>query len=190
MKSIILIDHYDSFTLNIQQTLIPYNIDVKIFSYDQKNIIEHIKYIQPSAIILGPGPGHPKNMHPSKSILECFYQTIPFLGICLGHQLISLFFGGEIISSSYPAHGKKAKLEHNIKSLPQNIWVGRYHSLILTPDKIPMDLEMTGWIQERNQTIPMMIKHRDLPIIGMQFHPESVLTEKNKLFFDYFLSFL
>lgn len=185
---IILIDNYDSFTYNLFQILSKYD-DVTVYRNDEITI-EKIKAINPSHIVISPGPKAPKDAGISLKIIEELYRIYPILGICLGHQCIYEAFGGEIQKAKNLMHGKLSEIKilnnNNLyKNLNKNKFNAvRYHSLIANNKKIPKDLIITA--QTAAEEI-MSIKHRQYPVFGLQFHPESYLTEDGELFIKNFL---
>ena len=172
----ILIDNYDSFTYNIVQYLQELGVEPKVFEND-KITINELKNLNFDRIIISPGAGNPDTAGISMNIIKEFYKTKKILGICLGHQCIAQFFGGKIEISTNPTHGKTSKINicENSKlfqNLPQEFKVTRYHSLEVS--SLPKELKITAKTQDG--TI-MAIEHKILPIYGVQFHPEAILTE-------------
>lgn len=174
----ILIDNYDSFTYNIVQYLEELGIEPKIFEND-KVTIDELKSLDFDSIIISPGAGNPDTAGISMAALEEFYKTKKILGICLGHQCIAKFFGANIAKSKNPTHGKTSKIfvcENSklFKNLPKNFDVTRYHSLEVEKSSMPSSLKITAETQDG--TI-MALEHDALPIYGVQFHPEAILTQ-------------
>lgn len=174
----ILIDNYDSFTYNVVQYLEELGIEPKIFEND-KVTIDELKSLDFDSIIISPGAGNPNTAGISMAALEEFYKTKKILGICLGHQCIAKFFGANIAKSKNPTHGKTSKIfvcENSklFKNLPKNFDVTRYHSLEVEKSSIPQSLKITAETQDG--TI-MALEHDALPIYGVQFHPEAILTQ-------------
>ncbi len=174
----ILIDNYDSFTYNVVQYLEELGIEPKIFEND-KVTIDELKSLDFDSIIISPGAGNPNTAGISMAALEEFYKTKKILGICLGHQCIAKFFGANIVKSQNPTHGKTSKIfvcENSklFKNLPKNFDVTRYHSLEVEKSSIPQSLKITAETQDG--TI-MALEHDALPIYGVQFHPEAILTQ-------------
>ena len=172
----ILIDNYDSFTYNVVQYLKELGISPQIFEND-KVTIEELKQIKFDKIIISPGAGNPDTAGISMNVIKEFYKTKKILGICLGHQCIAQFFGSKIIKSETPTHGKTSKIivDNNstlFKNLPKEFNVTRYHSLIV--QDLPKDLKLTA---KTNDNIIMAFEHKNLPLYGVQFHPEAILTE-------------
>jgi anthranilate synthase/aminodeoxychorismate synthase-like glutamine amidotransferase len=173
----ILIDNYDSFTYNIVQYLKELGIEPKIFEND-KITLEELKNLQFESIIISPGAGNPNTAGISMEVIKDFYKTKKILGICLGHQCIAQFFGAKIIKSQNPTHGKTSKIYFDEKSklfkgLPQGFEVTRYHSLEVENFQLP---EISVTAKTADGTI-MAIEHKNLPIYGVQFHPEAILTQ-------------
>ena len=174
----ILIDNYDSFTYNIVQYLEELGVEPKIFEND-KVTIDELKSLDFDSIIISPGAGNPDTAGISMAVLEEFYKTKKILGICLGHQCIAKFFGANIVKSENPTHGKTSKIfvcENSklFKNLPKNFDVTRYHSLEVDKSSMPPDLKITA---ETQDGIIMALEHNALPIYGVQFHPEAILTQ-------------
>ncbi|WKA51272.1 aminodeoxychorismate/anthranilate synthase component II [Planococcus liqunii] len=174
---ILLIDHYDSFTYNIYQAAAELGEDVEVVRYGALTIDE-ILAKKPQAIILSPGPGHPEALPESLRLIRQVYQSIPILGICLGHQLIGAAFGGEISQAPIIRHGKVSLVAHEqqgiFAGLPNPVPVMRYHSLAVQADTMPLCFEVHAAAMD-DDTV-MAIKHRDYPVYGLQFHPESIGT--------------
>ena len=194
---ILIIDNYDSFTYNLYQYVgeILESLNKKFELTVKRNdeiTIEEINDIKFDKIIISPGPGNPDD---SKYFGVCYdvitkLKTTPILGVCLGLQGIVYCFGGKIIQSKLPMHGKTSLVTHNEKGLfeniPQNIEVMRYHSLIADPSSIPDCLEVTATVKDNNEI--MGVRHKDYPIAGVQFHPESFATEGGKEILENFIN--
>ncbi|MBF0478070.1 MAG: bifunctional anthranilate synthase component II/anthranilate phosphoribosyltransferase [Candidatus Omnitrophica bacterium] len=186
---ILMIDNYDSFTYNVVQLISKLGYTVKTVRNDEITIKE-IEKLKPSHIVISPGPGYPKDAGISLKVIKYFAGKIPILGVCLGHQCIIEAFGGKIISAGKIVHGKTSKIIHDSKGLfrniPQSLDVVRYHSLAGDPEAMPECLETTA--QTEDGTI-MGVRHKDYQIVGVQFHPESIGTQKGeeimKNFFHY-----
>jgi anthranilate synthase component 2 len=185
---IILIDNYDSFTYNLYQLLSKY--DTVVVYRNDEITIDQIKQLNPSHIVISPGPKAPKDAGISLKVIKKLYRIFPILGICLGHQCIVEAFGGNVSSAQYLMHGKLSEiciLEHNylFKNINQNkIKAVRYHSLIAEPSTMPEELIVTS--QTALNEI-MSIRHRDYPVFGVQFHPESYLTVNGEVLIQNFL---
>ena len=187
MKKIILIDNYDSFTFNLYHYLSSLKIKVDVIRNDQitSNQILKSKY---NKIVISPGPGSPDNAGNSIALIDTFSQRIPILGVCLGHQCIVQYFGGNIVRSTQLMHGKASNINHDEKTIFRDVAnpfsAGRYHSLTAEPKSIPNMLVITA--TSENQEI-MAIRHKELPIEGVQFHPESILTPEGPMIIRNFI---
>lgn len=174
---IILIDNYDSFSFNLVQLIAEINSDIQVYRND-KITIEEIKSLNPECIILSPGPGRPENAGICVDIVKEFYNSIPILGVCLGHQAICEALGGRISHAKRLMHGKSSDIsldyDYIFKGLPGEISVGRYHSLSLVKDTLPECLEIISKSKDDGEI--MAVKHVDFNVYGLQFHPESILT--------------
>lgn len=192
---ILVIDNYDSFTYNLvqylselgQEFLVAQNIQV--YRNDQIEL-EQIQVLNPSGIVISPGPGRPENAGISQQVVQELGTHIPILGVCLGHQGIGQVFGGQIVSADELMHGKTSPIYHNgqgiFAGLPSPLTATRYHSLVIDRASCPDSLEIIAWVDDG--TI-MAVRHRDyLHIQGVQFHPESVLTDTGKQLLSNFLS--
>ncbi|MFA6849185.1 MAG: aminodeoxychorismate/anthranilate synthase component II [Selenomonadaceae bacterium] len=177
---ILLLDNYDSFTYNLYQYFEELGVHVDVVRNDCITI-EGIEERQYEAIVISPGAGTPKDAGISKAAVLYFAGRLPILGICLGHQVIGEAFGGTIIRTTVPIHGKVSKLLHDSRGSYRNLFknavVGRYHSLIIDKDSIPDCLEVSAQLEDG--TI-MGVRHKKYNIEGMQFHPESILTPEGK----------
>ncbi len=173
---ILMIDNYDSFTFNLVQYLGILGENIKVRRND-KISLDEIEKMEPSRIVISPGPGRPVNAGMSKDIIKHFYKEIPILGVCLGHQCIGEVFGSEVINSGVVIHGKTSKIYHDGKSIFTSVEnpfeAARYHSLILKKDTIPSSLEVTARTED---DIVMGVRHKNYKLEGIQFHPESFLT--------------
>ncbi|MFQ5580612.1 MAG: anthranilate synthase component II, partial [Nitrospiria bacterium] len=183
----LVIDNYDSFTYNLVQYLGELGEEIAVHRNDQITLDE-IEALQPDKIVISPGPGTPKNAGISIEVVRRFGQDIPILGVCLGHQAIGEAFGGEVIRADRLMHGKTSAIAHDGRSiysgLPERFPATRYHSLILRRESLPDLFEVTAWTDEGEL---MGIRHKTAPIEGVQFHPESILTEVGKLLLKNFL---
>lgn len=185
---ILLIDNYDSFTYNLYQYFGELGEEIKVIRNDQITI-EEISELKPEAIVLSPGPGRPENAGICVKVIQSFYQSIPILGICLGHQAIGYAFGATIERAKNIMHGKTSSITHKengvFADLPQHLEVMRYHSLIINQQSISDQLNPVA-ISEDDHEI-MAIKHIQYPLYGLQFHPESVGTLTGKKILSNFL---
>ena len=194
---ILVIDNYDSFTYNLVQYLgelaqeFSVAEDLRVYRNDEIDL-EGIDRIKPDGILISPGPGRPEDAGISMQIIAKLGKKIPILGVCLGHQSIGQVFGGKIVSAPILMHGKTSPILHENKGvfagLESPFTATRYHSLVIEPDSIPDTLEITAWVEDG--TI-MGVRHRDYHHLqGVQFHPESILTENGKSLLRNFLQSL
>ncbi|MFD2923595.1 anthranilate synthase component II [Halobacillus naozhouensis] len=174
---IVMIDNYDSFTYNLSQYFQLLDEEVVVFRNDAVTI-EEIERLAPDLLVISPGPGHPCESGVCYELLNHFYRTTPVLGICLGHQIIVDFFGGKITNGKRPMHGKVTMITHDGKSIFQRVpcvvQVTRYHSLQTPADDLPLSLEISAMSED---SVVMAVRHHIHPVEGIQFHPESILTE-------------
>ncbi|WP_288578897.1 aminodeoxychorismate/anthranilate synthase component II [uncultured Methanobrevibacter sp.] len=174
---ILLIDNYDSFSYNLYQLIGQVNRDIEVYRND-KITADEIKDLNPEAIILSPGPGRPEDAGICVDVVRKFYDKIPILGVCLGHQAICDAFGGKISYVGKLMHGKSSTAKLNkdpiFKGLNDEIAVGRYHSLSLVETTLPKDLKIISKTADNGEI--MAIKHKKYNVYGLQFHPESILT--------------
>jgi anthranilate synthase/aminodeoxychorismate synthase-like glutamine amidotransferase len=186
---ILMIDNYDSFTFNIVQYLGQMGEDVRVFRNDRITLDEITK-LNPQAIFLSPGPRTPREAGITAEVVRNFYPSIPIMGICLGHQSIGFAFGGEIVRARRIMHGKTSLVRHDGKTiftgLPHPFSAGRYHSLIVKKDTLPDCLGISAQTEEGEI---MGLRHRQYPVEGIQFHPESVLTPQGKRILKNFLKY-
>ena len=179
---ILMIDNYDSFTYNVVQYLGELNADVKVVRNDEITIAE-IEAMAPEKIVISPGPCTPNEAGVSVAVIETFAGRIPLLGICLGHQSIGQAFGGQIVRARKVMHGKTSLIYHADKGvfagLTNPYQATRYHSLVIDKDSLPDCLEITAWTQTDDGEVDeiMGVRHKELAVEGVQFHPESILTE-------------
>jgi anthranilate synthase component 2 len=179
---LLMIDNYDSFTYNVVQYLGELGADVQVYRNDEITVAE-IEKLAPSKIVISPGPCTPTEAGISLSIIEHFKGKIPILGICLGHQSIGQAFGGKIIRAGQVMHGKTSPVFHNnagvFKDLSNPFIATRYHSLVIDRAHIPDCLEITAWTENQDGSMEeiMGVRHKTLDIEGVQFHPESILSE-------------
>ncbi len=192
---IIVIDNYDSFTYNLVQYLgelgaeFPVAHDIQVYRNDRISL-EQIRQLQPDGVVISPGPGRPEDAGISLEIIRKLGQTLPILGVCLGHQSIGQVFGGQIVLAPELMHGKTSQINHTgvgiFRGLDNPMTATRYHSLVIEPQTCPEVLEITAWVEDG--TI-MGVRHREYPHIeGVQFHPESVLTTLGKQLLRNFLA--
>ena len=180
---LVMIDNYDSFTYNIVQYLGELGSDVRVFRNDSTSIQE-IDSLSPSQIVISPGPCTPNEAGISMDVIRNFAGKTPILGVCLGHQSIGQVFGGNIINAKNVMHGKLSAIHHNdagvFKGLPTPFIATRYHSLVINQAKIPDCLEVTAWTEDENGTLDevMGIRHKEFQVEGVQFHPESIMSDQ------------
>ena len=187
---ILLIDNYDSFTYNLVQAFQVENAEVLVYRNDEIDV-QSISEINPTHIVISPGPGNPKNAGISIKVIESFYQTIPILGVCLGHQCLVEFFGGKIIRAEKLMHGKTSQIEHDnqtiLRNMPIPFTAGRYHSLSADKNSMPRQLLVSA---KTNEGEIMGVRHESFPIEGVQFHPESILTPEGPKLLRNFLRYV
>jgi len=177
---LLMIDNYDSFTYNLVQYFGELGADPKVFRNDQITI-EKIKRLQPDQIVISPGPCTPKEAGISNEVIRIFSGKIPILGVCLGHQCIGDALGGKIIRAKRIMHGKTSPVFHDnqaiFKNIPNPFAATRYHSLLIEKKSIPSDLIISAWTKEGEI---MGVRHKHHPTWGVQFHPESIMTQAGK----------
>jgi para-aminobenzoate synthetase component 2 len=185
---ILLIDNYDSFTYNLVQMLEHMNQEVKVFRNDRVDI-PGIEKLAPSALVISPGPGTPAQAGISVEAIRYFGPMMPVLGVCLGHQSVAEAYGGRVVRADRIMHGKTSHIFHDGRSIYQEIpkpfEAVRYHSLMVERSTLPDRLEVTAWTEEGEI---MGIRHRDYPVEGVQFHPESILTKEGPSLLKTFIS--
>ncbi|MBI1870917.1 MAG: aminodeoxychorismate/anthranilate synthase component II [Chlamydiae bacterium] len=184
---LLVIDNYDSFTYNLVQYFGELGEDPKVFRNDEITVKE-IENLKPHWIVISPGPCTPKEAGISNDIIRSLAGKIPILGVCLGHQCIGQVYGGDIIRAPRLMHGKTSLIYHDGKGIFQNLKnpfeATRYHSLVIDPKTVPAVLEVVG---KTDQDEIMAVRHRTLPVWGVQFHPESILTLEGKKLLKNFL---
>jgi len=187
MQTILMIDNYDSFTYNLVQYLGELGCRIKVFRNDRISI-EKIKKMKFDKIVISPGPGRPENAGISVELIKVFEDKKPILGVCLGHQCIGYLYGGKIVGARYLMHGKTSLIYHKDENIFKNISnpfsATRYHSLVIEKNSSPDVLKITAWSDDGEI---MGICHRKYGIFGVQFHPESVLTDNGKKILKNFL---
>ncbi|MFO7704780.1 MAG: aminodeoxychorismate/anthranilate synthase component II [Halopseudomonas sp.] len=189
---LLMIDNYDSFTYNVVQYLGELGADVRVIRNDELSVAE-IEALQPERIVISPGPCTPNEAGVSVPVLRHFAGKLPMLGICLGHQAIGQAFGGEVVRARQVMHGKTSPVFHQhhgvFAGLANPLTVTRYHSLVVRREPLPDCLEITAWTQLEDGSMDeiMGLRHRDYMIEGVQFHPESILTEQGHELLDNFL---
>ncbi|MES2305831.1 MAG: aminodeoxychorismate/anthranilate synthase component II [Gemmatimonadota bacterium] len=182
---LLVLDNYDSFTFNLVQYLGELGAEPQVVRNDQLTVSEALDRA-PRAILVSPGPGTPAEAGIAVPLIrEAGQRGIPLLGVCLGHQAIGEAFGGDVVRADRMMHGKTTDVAHNgeglFQGLPSPMTVMRYHSLVIAPESMPTELEVTAWSGDRPAGAEIMaLRHRELPIWGVQFHPESVATPAGK----------
>ncbi len=193
IKMLLMIDNYDSFTYNLVQYLGELGEDVRVARNDQITPVE-IAALHPERIVISPGPCTPNEAGVSLAVIERFANQIPILGVCLGHQSIGQAFGGRIVRAGRVMHGKTSAVRHRgrgvFADLPDPFTVVRYHSLVIDKAAVPECLEITAWTETPDGELDeiMGVRHRTLPVEGVQFHPESILTEHGHALLRNFLT--
>jgi anthranilate synthase/aminodeoxychorismate synthase-like glutamine amidotransferase len=176
---VFLVDNYDSFTYNLAQELGELGADVDVRRHDAFTLLE-LEAASPDGIVISPGPGAPKDGGLSTAVIERFAGRIPILGVCLGHQCLAEVYGASIVRADELVHGKASAIYHDgrgvFEGLPQPFDATRYHSLAVDPATVPPELEVTASTRADGGGIIMGLRHRELPLEGVQFHPESILT--------------
>ncbi len=185
---LLLIDNYDSFTYNLYQYLCELDAEVTVVRNDEITIAE-IEAMDPERIVISPGPGTPKDAGISNDVILRFGERTPILGVCLGHQCIGYAYGGQVAGAGEIMHGKTSKIDHDglgvFKDLPNPFEAIRYHSLAIQPDSVPQCLEVTA---RTERGVIMGVRHKEHPVEGVQFHPESILTGVGKALLQNFLT--
>jgi anthranilate synthase/aminodeoxychorismate synthase-like glutamine amidotransferase len=173
---LVVIDNYDSFTYNLVQAFLVLQAEVEVHRNDAITVADALQ-TEPTHLVISPGPGRPEDAGLSLDMIAAFAGRVPILGVCLGHQSIVQHFGGEIVAAQSLMHGKTSWVQHGgeglFAGLPAPFEAGRYHSLAAHPGRLPNSLEVTAKTEEGEI---MGVRHRELPVVGVQFHPESVLT--------------
>ena len=185
---ILIIDNYDSFTYNLVQYIGALDYEMKIVKNDQISIDE-INKLSPKKIVISPGPGKPEDAGISIDVIKKYYDKIPILGICLGHQAIAIAFGGYVINANEISHGKIVEIKHTeskiFKDIPDIFYATRYHSLMIDRNSLPSEINI---IAQTNNNIIMGVEHVSANLFGLQFHPESIETKFGIKMIENFLS--
>lgn len=185
---ILVIDNYDSFTFNLVQYLGEMGLELKVYRNDAITP-DQIEDLAPARIVISPGPGRPENSGIIIDVISRFSGKIPILGVCLGHQAIGAAFGGEVVSAPQIMHGKTSNIFHDgrtiFKGLPTPFRATRYHSLVVSPESLPDCLEVSARTEEG---VIMGLRHREMVVEGVQFHPESILTDVGKKLLSNFVN--
>lgn len=189
---ILMIDNYDSFTYNLVHILTDLDKEVVVWKNDEKDA-SAIADLKPSHIVISPGPGRPRDSGISTDVVRLYHNKIPLLGVCLGHQCIGEFFGGQVVRGPVIMHGKTSLITHTQKRLfaeiPTPLQVTRYHSLVLAPDSIPTVLKETAWVMDGKVKTNMAVEHTSYPVFGVQFHPESFMSDHGHTLMKNFISY-
>ena len=188
---VFVLDNYDSFTYNLVQYLGELGAEVEVRRNDQVSL-EEIRQLRPERILISPGPCTPEQAGISISLIRELAGKVPIFGVCLGHQALGAAFGGKVIRAKNLMHGKTSRVEHDGKTIfrriPSPLTATRYHSLIVSEDGLPQDLEVSArTIEPDGSSVIMGLRHRRYPLEGVQFHPESVLTTEGKRLIENFL---
>ena len=184
---LLLIDNYDSFVYNLARYFVELGCETRVVRNDAIDLAG-IRNLSPQAIVISPGPCTPNEAGISIEVIQEFSDSIPLLGVCLGHQAIAAAFGGNIVRAPVPVHGRSSLIEHSSEGifagLPSPLRVGRYHSLIVEEATLPPELAITA---RTDDGLPMASQHQSRPLVGVQFHPESVLTQQGRTLLANFL---
>jgi anthranilate synthase component II len=184
---ILVVDHYDSFTYNLVQLIEGLGREARVVKSDERPASDLVA-MKPEAVVLSPGPGHPRDAGCFTELLDRLQNATPVLGVCLGHQALGLECGGTVDRAT-PVHGKASLVFHEGRGILEGVPVpfegGRYHSLVVERDDLPDVLELTAWTEDG---IVMAVQHRELPRFGVQFHPESILTPEGPRIVENFLA--
>jgi len=184
---VLVVDNYDSFTYNLVQYLGELGAELKVVRNDQVTVDEVVG-MSPERIVLSPGPCTPKEAGICVELIRRLSGEVPILGVCLGHQCIGEAFGGKVVRAPTPVHGKVSRVFHDGKTVFEGLSMPflavRYHSLVVEKDTLPSCLEISAWTEDG---LIMGLRHRDLPVEGVQFHPESIMTEGGKILLRNFL---
>ena len=189
---VFVLDNYDSFTYNLVQYLGELGAEVEVRRNDQVSVDE-VERMRPERILISPGPCTPHEAGISIDLIRHFAGKVPLLGVCLGHQALGAAFGGQVIRAKNLMHGKTSPVEHDGKTIFRGLnspmTATRYHSLIVAEKDLPKELEVSAWTTEKDGTrVIMGLRHRNFPVEGVQFHPESVLTDQGKKLVKNFMS--
>jgi anthranilate synthase component 2 len=186
---VLVIDNYDSFTYNLVQYLGELGAEIEVVRNDASSI-DAITAARPHHIVISPGPGRPEHAGVTMDVIRHLGSTTPVLGVCLGHQAIGAVFGGSVVRAAAPMHGKTSTIEHDGRGVFTGIngpfVASRYHSLVVSDDDLPPDLEVSA--RTREDHVIMGVRHRSWPVHGVQFHPESILTGEGRTLLRNFLS--
>ena len=174
---VLVVDNYDSFVYNLVQYLGELGAEPLVHRHDELTV-DDAAALAPDAVVVSPGPGRPEDAGISSDVIATLGRRTPVLGVCLGHQCIGQVFGADVVRAAHVVHGKTSLVHHRgqgvLAGLPQPFEATRYHSLVVDPATVPAELEVTAWTDDGTV---MGLRHRELPVEGVQFHPESILTE-------------
>ncbi len=188
MPRVVVIDNYDSFVYNLVQYLGELGAEPLVYRPDEISL-EGIEDLQPDALVISPGPGRPEDAKLSIAVLERFAGSFPILGVCLGHQCIGVVYGGDVVRAPAVVHGKTSQIRHRgegvLAGLANPFEATRYHSLLVDRATLPAELEITA---ETDEGLIMGLRHRELAVEGVQFHPESILTADGRMLLGNFLA--
>lgn len=188
-EKLLLIDNYDSFTYNIVQYLGELGTETTVWRND-KFAMSDVEELAPEAIVISPGPGTPVQAGNTMEVIRRFGSRIPILGVCLGHQAIAQVYGGSVVPAGQVMHGRTSAVQHDgsgiFTGIPSPVTVTRYHSLVT--EDIPDELSVNAWTEDDGQRVVMGLRHREHPVWGVQFHPESILSEQGREMLDNFLA--
>ena len=188
---LLVIDNYDSFTYNLVQYLGELGERIEVRRNDEVTVDEIASTLKPARILISPGPGTPDDAGVSMEVIQAFAGSIPILGVCLGHQAIGEAYGGKVVRARTLMHGKTSRITHDgkgiFRNVPSPLEVMRYHSLVVQTDSLPAELEIVARAKD-DATEIHAIKHRQHPVWGVQFHPESILTESGREILKNFLT--
>ncbi|MSO44396.1 MAG: aminodeoxychorismate/anthranilate synthase component II [Thermoleophilia bacterium] len=184
---VVIVDNYDSFTYNLFQYLAELGAKVDVHRHDRITV-DGIRDLHPTHVVISPGPKTPDEAGISLDVIREMAGEVPILGVCLGHQAIGQAFGGDVVRGREPVHGKTSEIQHDGRTvfagLPEPMTATRYHSLVVDPATLPDVLEVSAWC---DGDVIMGLRHRHLPVEGVQFHPESILTEEGRALLANFL---
>ncbi len=188
---VFVLDNYDSFTYNLVQYLGELGQQVEVRRNDQVTVAE-VEALRPARIVISPGPCTPQEAGISIELIRRLAGKVPILGVCLGHQALGAAFGGRVVRAAHIMHGKTSEIEHDgrtiFRGLPSPFTATRYHSLVVAEQDLPQELEVSARARERDGTrVIMGLRHKRFPVEGVQFHPESVLTQRGKRLVENFL---
>jgi anthranilate synthase/aminodeoxychorismate synthase-like glutamine amidotransferase len=191
---ILVIDNYDSFTWNLVQYLGELGVEPVVRRNDEVTL-EEVEALAPDAIVISPGPCTPAEAGVSVDVIRRFGESTPILGVCLGHQAVGVAYGGEVVRARRLMHGKTSEIAHRAEGIfagvPTPFRVARYHSLVVAPESLPEELEVVAWTDETGYEDEIQaVRHREFPVWGVQFHPESIASEHGKVLLSNFLSLI